>query len=570
MSAPPLPEAKRQRRRFLGRYELIGELARGGMGTVYLARHAGEAGFQRMFAIKVLHSHLEDEATFVDMLRDEARIAARLHHPNVVAIVDLGSHGRQHYVVMDYVEGPSFATLWKRSADKRPLALMLSILIDTLDGLHAAHALKDDDGADLNLVHRDVSPQNILVGVDGVARITDFGIAKAGSRISSTQPGMRKGKLQFMSPEQVKDEGPIDRRTDIWATGVVLWSMLAEGHLFRGDTDAATVHNILVKDIVPPSQSRAKPPEFFDPVVMKALARNPDDRYSSALEMADALRRLAIENGLVGSRHDLSQWVEETFKEELERRRQAIREVVRKRSGTPDLSDYSQVTVLPSLPSAVNASSDEISTKSAAVSRASSPSPTPVTPGDGKGSVSSPPPLELLDALEAKELTEPSKSKHFAIGGAVAVGVGVIIAIIATRGGKDPTPSDKAETTPAAKTEAVSPVPAPSPSTPVAEAAPSASGAKSKDPGADDSSGSDREKSSSKRGQKAGSVRAPVPPPAESRASFPDPKAAAAAAKASVASAPPPAAAPPPPKPPAPAPAKPAGDDFESNPYLRR
>ena len=572
MTAPPLPEAKRARRRFLGRYELIGELARGGMGTVYLARHAGEAGFQRMFAIKVLHSHLEDEATFVDMLRDEARIAARLHHPNVVAIVDLGSHGRQHYVVMDYVEGPSFATLWKRSGDKRPLALMLSIVIDTLDGLHSAHTLKDDDGAELNLVHRDVSPQNILVGVDGVARITDFGIAKAGSRISSTQPGMRKGKLQFMSPEQVKDEGPIDRRTDVWATGVVLWSMLASEHLFRGETDAATVHNILVKDIVPPSKTKAKPPEFFDAVVLKSLARNPDERYSSALEMADALRRLASENGLVGSRHDLSQWVEETFKEELERRRQAIREVVRKRTGTTDLSDYSQVTVLPSLPSAISGA-EEASTKSAAVPRGSTPTSQQhhVTPGEGKGSVSSPPPLELLDALDARELDDaPSRSKRFMIGGAAAVGVALLITLLATRGGGDPPPPEKPVTSTAAKAVVPEAVTTPTAAAATAAPAPSVSAEAQKSTG--ESPEPEREergeKSSGKR-PRGGSVavRAPAAPPAESRASFPAPPAAKPAAP------PPPVAvtppAPPPPKPAAP-PAKAGGDDFESNPYLRR
>jgi serine/threonine-protein kinase len=514
----------------------------------------------------VLHSHLEDEATFVDMLRDEARIAARLHHPNVVAIVDLGSHGRQHYVVMDYVEGPSFATLWKRSAERRPLALMLSIVIDTLDGLHSAHTLKDDDGADLNLVHRDVSPQNILVGVDGVARITDFGIAKATSRISSTQPGMRKGKLQFMSPEQVKDEGPIDRRTDVWATGVVLWSMLASEHLFRGETDAATVHNILVKDIVPPSKTKARPPEIFDAVVLKALARNPDERYSSALEMADALRRLASENGLVGSRHDLSQWVEETFKEELERRRQAIREVVRKRTGTPDLSDYSQVTVLPSLPSAISGT-EEGSTKSGALPRASSPPtpPKPFSPGEGKGSVSSPPPLELLDALDARELDDgPSRTKRFAIGGAAAIGVALLIALLATRGGSDPQSPEKSGTSTAAK--AVVPEVVVAPSAPAAETAPVPSAPR--DHAADtDEPTEGRERSSGWWARAASAVRAPAAPPVESRAAFPEPKAPPPVAKAAPA---PPAAAPAPSKPAAPPPAKAGGDDFESNPYLRR
>src|SRR5579863_7198360 len=237
---------------FLGRYELIGELARGGMGTVYLARHAGEAGFQRLFAIKALHPHLAEEKEFVDMLHDEARIAARIHHPNVVAVVDLGVQAGLHYVVMEYVEGPSFGTLFKRNRENRcPPELVIAIVVDALEGLHAAHTLTDDEGEQQHLVHRDVSPQNILVGTDGVGRITDFGIAKAETRITSTRPGTRKGKLLFMSPEQITGTTVIDRRTDIWAAGAVLWGALAGAPLFKGENDAATMHNVLTKDITP-------------------------------------------------------------------------------------------------------------------------------------------------------------------------------------------------------------------------------------------------------------------------------------------------------------------------------
>src|SRR5689334_3881475 len=212
--------------RLLGRYELIGELARGGMGTVYLARNAGEGRFQRLFAIKVLHPHLASDTAFIDMLGDEAHIAARLHHPNVVPILDLGKEGDLHYVVMEYIEGPALSTLLKRSPDHRPPELVVAIVIDALEGIHAAHTLEDDEGKEIRLVHRDVSPPNILVGSDGIGRITDFGIAKAEARISSTRPGMRKGKLQYMSPEQIRDGDMVDHRTDIWAVGAVLWNAL--------------------------------------------------------------------------------------------------------------------------------------------------------------------------------------------------------------------------------------------------------------------------------------------------------------------------------------------------------
>jgi len=321
------------------------------MGSVYLARHAGEAGFQRLFAIKVLHEHLAEKASFVDMLRDEARIAARLHHPNVVAVVDLGTHRKDHYIVMDYVEGPSFSNLWKRSEARLPRELSVSIIIDTLDGLHAAHILKDEHGRDLHLIHRDVSPSNILVGIDGIARITDFGIAKAESRITSTQPGTRKGKLQYMSPEQVEDDMPIDHRTDIWSVGVMLWNVLTGERLFSTDSDSGTIEAILFDEIQPPSTTDANPPEFFDEVVMRALERDPEKRYASALEMGDALRKIIAENNLMSSRQVLAGWVERLFGEDLERRRAEIRKVLQRRSITPITSEHSQVTLLPSLPS---------------------------------------------------------------------------------------------------------------------------------------------------------------------------------------------------------------------------
>lgn len=350
--APPIPSsASRRNQRFLGRYELIGELARGGMGTVYLARHAGEAGFQRLFAVKVMHAHLAEEGDFVDMLRDEARLAARIHHPNVVAIVDLGSQEDLHYVVMDYVEGPPFGTLIKRSGPEPNLERVITVIADTLEGIHAAHTLTDEDGNALHLVHRDVSPQNILVGADGVARITDFGIAKAETRIASTRPGTRKGKLAFMSPEQITNDELVDQRADIWAAGVVLWTALAGKNLFRAENDAATMHSVLTKEIPLPSTMGRKPPAFLDAVVMRALQRNPGDRYATALEMADALRMVAAQHGLQCSRQKVASWVNELFTEELALRRKAIRAAARRREEQQELTEASQINVLPAIPS---------------------------------------------------------------------------------------------------------------------------------------------------------------------------------------------------------------------------
>ena len=343
---PATSEPSNRGHRILGRYELVGELARGGMGTVYLARNAGEGRFQRLFAIKVLHPHLAAETAFIDMMRDEAQIAARLHHTNVVPILDLGTEGELHYVVMEYIEGPAFSTLLKRSPDSRPPELVVAIVIDALEGLHAAHTLTDDHGHEIGLVHRDISPPNILVGSDGIGRITDFGIAKAEARITNTRPGMRKGKLQYMSPEQIRDSEVLDHRTDVWAVGAVLWNALTGRNLFKGESDGATIHNILEKAITPPSTEGVNPPSCFDAIILRALSRDPTNRYSTALEMADALRVTAAGNGLAGSKHQVARWVTEIFSEELERRRKAIREMSQRRGESHELADASHVNVL--------------------------------------------------------------------------------------------------------------------------------------------------------------------------------------------------------------------------------
>jgi eukaryotic-like serine/threonine-protein kinase len=311
--------------RTLGRYQLLGCLARGGMATVYLARHVGQAGFQRLFALKILHPHLADDESFISMLLDEGRIAARLHHPNVVPILDLGSDEGLHYVVMEYVEGCAFSGLLGKYRDGRPPRLVIPIMLDLLAGLHAAHMLTDDDGAPMQLVHRDVSPQNIMVGADGTARITDFGIARAESRIMSTRPGQLKGKLAFMSPEQIRGATDIDRRSDVFAAGVVLWGALTGRRLFLGSSDAATLTNILQLEVPPPSTIGCKPPPVFDSICLRALKRDPDERFSTAEEMEEALREAALVSGCLGSRREVADWVAAAFGDELTQRRKAIR-----------------------------------------------------------------------------------------------------------------------------------------------------------------------------------------------------------------------------------------------------
>ena len=340
-SAPASEASSTPPPRQLGEYEIIAEIAKGGMGVVYLARRAGSAGFQRLFAIKAMHPHLAEDSAFVDMLWDEARLAARLHHHNVVPVLDVGTDRGIPYVVMEYVDGCSLAALLVRNRQSRSPELLVPIFIDALEGLHAAHTLEDDDGNPLHLVHRDVTPQNILIGADGTARIIDFGIAKAEARVTTTRPGVWKGKFAYMAPEQLVGDGEdVDQRADIFAAGAVLWTALTGRRLFRGESDGATLHNVLHKDVPPPSTVGFQPPAVYDAICLCALERNRDKRYASAREMAEALRGACKE---MASRAAVAHWVMTSFEAELAERRAAVR-------GAAQAPPRTQSVVVPALP----------------------------------------------------------------------------------------------------------------------------------------------------------------------------------------------------------------------------
>lgn len=312
----------------LDRFELISEIASGGMATVFLARNVGVAGFQRLVAIKRLHPHLAKDPDFVDMFLDEARLAAKIHHPNVVSIQEVGQNARGgYYLVMDYVEGATLGKLLTRAAREGrriPAEVVIRVMLDTLAGLHAAHELEGDDGRGLEIVHRDVSPQNILLGADGVARLSDFGVARAQAKISVTKTGQLKGKLAYMAPEQAQGKR-VDRRADLFACGIVLWECLALRRLFKGDSDAEVLTKVLYEPI--PSLREATPTvsPALAAVVAKVLARNPDDRYPTALAFADALEDVAKQQGLLASPRDLARCLDGFFGEELTGHRESIR-----------------------------------------------------------------------------------------------------------------------------------------------------------------------------------------------------------------------------------------------------
>jgi len=344
--AGPSEVAKR-----FGSLEVIGRLASGGMATVYLCRLAGKAGFQRLFAVKALHLHLAADESFVSMLMDEARIAARLHHPHAVGINDIGVQDGAHYLVMDYVEGCSLSEMLRLQSDGAALGLFVRVIVDALNGLDAAHTLVDDHEQPLALIHRDVSPQNILIGTDGSGWITDFGIAKAKARITSTQPGVFKGKISYLAPELLLPPHHYDHRVDIFAAGAVLWSVLTGQKLFQADTDAKTAHNILHMDVPPPSTVGWRPPECFDQVCLRALEREAAKRHHSAAELASELRNVALEAGLLASPFEVASWVKTSFKAELEARHEAIRRFSERGTSRPP---FESIPLIPPMSRAEN------------------------------------------------------------------------------------------------------------------------------------------------------------------------------------------------------------------------
>ena len=301
----------------LGRYVVFDEIAAGGMATVHLGRLRGAAGFARMVAVKRLHRQYAKDPEFVAMLVDEARLAGRIHHPNVVTMLDVAAEDGELVLVMEYVHGEPLAKLLRVARRKGlPVSprIAATILIETLHGLHAAHEARDEKGMELGIVHRDVSPQNIIVGADGVTRVLDFGIAKAAGRIHSTRDGEIKGKFAYMPPEQLHGEH-LDRRADIYAAGVVLWETLTGERLFLGSAEMPDLQRLLDADVEPPSTRVAGLAASFDAVAMTALAREPQDRYPTARAMALALEAC----GPAATASEVSEWVQVLANDSLAR-----------------------------------------------------------------------------------------------------------------------------------------------------------------------------------------------------------------------------------------------------------
>ena len=295
------------------------------MASVILARQRGPAGFEKTVVVKVIHPHMAQDRSAINMLLDEARLAAQIDHPNVVHTYELGEAHGTFYIVMEYLAGESFARVLKKAAAKVPPPLQPAVagrvVADAAAGLSAAHALIGVDGKPLDIVHRDVSPGNIVVLYNGSVKVVDFGIAKAQGRVTSTQDGELKGKYGYMSPEQIKNE-VMDARSDVFSLGVVLWEALALRRLFQADNVAATLMQILTSQRVPPSTFQPEVPRGLDQITLQALAPDPRDRFQSMTEMHKAIED-AIWQSRTGAA-EVSTQMQWWFSDRIEQRRMLL------------------------------------------------------------------------------------------------------------------------------------------------------------------------------------------------------------------------------------------------------
>ncbi len=311
-------EAKKPIR--FGKYTLIDRIAVGGMAEIFLARQAGLEGFEKTIVIKRIRPHLSKQSNFVKMFLNEAKLAAQLNHPNIVQIYDLGKIGESYFIAMEYIFGRDMRRIIPK-ADALgipfPMVYALKIASSVCEGLYYAHARTDLYGNALNIVHRDVTPENIFVSFDGTVKVLDFGIAKAANQIEQTRAGEIKGKLSYMSPEQCMGK-PLDMRSDIFSMGVVLYEWLTGFKLFTGDSEVAILKSITEGKIYAPSYFKADIPEGVEAILMKALEKDRERRYQTAWEMQYDLDQFLSQYEFTPSNIHLSNFLKQLFNDELE------------------------------------------------------------------------------------------------------------------------------------------------------------------------------------------------------------------------------------------------------------
>ncbi|HVE83229.1 MAG TPA: protein kinase [Myxococcales bacterium] len=319
--------AKRQPVPF-GKYLLLDRINIGGMAEVWRGKMFGAGGFERLVAIKRILPNIAEDEEFITMFIDEAKISVQLTHANIAQIYELGHINNSYFIAMEYIPGKDMRAIFERCRKKgepAPIPLSCYVVSKLCEGLDYAHRKKDGMGRDMNIVHRDVSPQNVLISYEGEVKVIDFGIAKAAGKATKTQAGILKGKFGYMSPEQIRGL-PLDRRSDVFAIGVCLYEMLTGERLFVGDSDFSVLEKVRKAEVTPPSTYNRRVPEQLEKIVLRALARDVDTRYQYANELADDLQRFLITSDSIFSRKDLMQYMKSTFAEEVEREKMRLQD----------------------------------------------------------------------------------------------------------------------------------------------------------------------------------------------------------------------------------------------------
>ena len=327
--------------RLIGKYQIIGKLGKGGMAEVLLSlQHDEGSDFKRLVVVKKILDELVDEdPQFLKMFLDEARLAARLSHPNIVQTFEVGEINHTPFLAMEFLDGQALNVVQRRAKQKQfqiPVEVALRIAADVLEALHYAHELKDFDGTPLSVIHRDVTPSNVFVKYDGLTKLVDFGIAKSATQREKTRAGTLKGKVPYMAPEQLRDEG-VNRGVDVWAVGVVLWETLATERLFLGKNDFETVQNVMAKKIPLLSERRSDIPASLDKVIAEALDRRPGSRFQTALEFKERLEDEAMKMAKPLRASAVAKSMEQMFGDVMEQNKKLVRDFLEKGSKTRDV-----------------------------------------------------------------------------------------------------------------------------------------------------------------------------------------------------------------------------------------
>jgi serine/threonine-protein kinase len=411
----------------LGKYRLIAELGHGGMAEVFLAVVRGPAGFNKLVVIKQIRPQLAEDPEFLGMFLDEARLAARLSHPNVVQTNEVGQEGERYFIAMEYLEGQPLNRVIHRLQKNGglPLPMHIKILCDALAGLQHAHELTDYDGTALSVVHRDVTPHNIFVTYDGMVKVVDFGIAKALNSSSETRTGVLKGKVAYMAPEQARGER-VDRRADLFSVGVMLWEAATGKRLWKGVPDITILQRLLSGEVPTPRSIKPDVPEKLEAIILKALSHQREDRYETAAELLFALEAYLEEAGERVHEREIGKLIVSNFEPDRAKIKGIIDEQLRAKPATD-----SQAALLPVIDQHTHSGSGPTSTRAGSMSDASGSSPSKVEiigAGSGSGTTSYTGPSALFTSSAPAQGEGANRSRRgLVVAAAVAAGAVLVV-----------------------------------------------------------------------------------------------------------------------------------------------